>query len=531
MTHSDLKEMTPQEGDSAFSVGRFAREEDGVVTVFTVFLLLMMLMVAGIGVDLMQNEMRRTSLQNTVDRAVLAAADLDQTLPPQDVVADYFDKAGLGGYLTNVEPDFTLNRRNVIATANMRTNTQFMGLLGVHSLPVPAYSSAVEEVPNVEISLVLDVSGSMRWNSRMDNLRPAARNFVDIVLTGSAVNTTSINLIPYAGQTNPGPFMFSRLNGVRYPALALDEDDGGINELLNNTMLDPAVPAGTGSDPAVRYVYPNISSCLELDSSDFNAATLPNDPSYQQTAHFMNWNIATEVVQEQDENGAWHDVLFDENDEPTEDGTGSTRSVMNWGWCPHDKNSIIYASNNRTVLYDRINNMRMYDGTGTHYAMKWAVSLLDPDARDDFAAMALPANGSIIPAEFDVRPLDYNSTDTVKYIILMTDGQITEQVRPKNKMHLLNPTDELAGRSSDREQITSKSTNVTNFKKQCDLAKDASRNIVIYTIAFEAPGTPEDQMRYCASSTSHFFRASGKAQIDAAFSTIARQINELRLTQ
>ena len=38
-------------------------------------------------------------------------------------------------------------------------------------------------------------------------------------------------------------------------------------------------------------------------------------------------------------------------------------------------------------------------------------------------------------------------------------------------------------------------------------------------------------MKYCASSDSHFFRASGKAQINAAFSTIARQINELRLTQ
>ena len=151
---------------------RFYRAEDGVVTIFTVFVLLMMLMVAGIGVDLMQNEMRRTALQNTVDRAVLAAADLDQTRPATEVVEDYFDKAGLGDYLTSVEPDLQLNYRNVIATAEMTSPTQFMSLLGVDELPVPAYSRAVEEVPNVEVSLVLDISGSMRFSNRMKNLRP-----------------------------------------------------------------------------------------------------------------------------------------------------------------------------------------------------------------------------------------------------------------------------------------------------------------------------------------------------------------------
>jgi hypothetical protein len=37
-------------------------------------------------------------------------------------------------------------------------------------------------------------------------------------------------------------------------------------------------------------------------------------------------------------------------------------------------------------------------------------------------------------------------------------------------------------------------------------------------------------MRNCASSTTHFFEVS-QLEIDAAFSSIARQINKLRLTQ
>lgn len=526
---TSISPETPEErGTAPHRLSDFGRNEDGVITIFTIFIMLMMLMVAGIGVDLMQNEMRRTALQNTIDRAVLAAADLDQTRDPTAVVEDYFDKTGLREFLTEVKPDRGLNYRNVTAEAFMRSNTQFMSLLGVDSLPVPAFSQAIEDVPNVEISLVLDISGSMRFSDRMKNLRPAAKNFIDIVLLGSAANTTSINLIPYAGQTNPGPFMFSRLGGNRYSALALDENVGGINELFNNTQLPASESAGTGDDPNVRYVYPNVSSCLEIDrfnSNDFQHDRLPSQGVYQQTAHFMNWKIATEIVRDAD----GYEVLFDEDDAVVASG-GTTRLVMDWGWCPQDQNSIIYASNNATQLKNRIDGMRMHDGTGTHYAMKWALALLNPDSQPDFAEMATPANG-IIPAQFDNRPLPYEDSETVKYIILMTDGQITEQVRPKNTMHLLNPEVHLEKRRSDRERLTPQSTNVNNFKKQCDLAKHTARNIVIYTIAFEAPGTPEAQMKYCASSDSHFFRATGKTEISAAFSTIARQINELRLTQ
>jgi Flp pilus assembly protein TadG len=527
------KERGAETSWRALFAGQFARRflqaEDGVVTIFTIFVLLMMLLVAGIGVDLMQNEMRRTSLQNTVDRAVLAAADLDQTRPAADVVADYFDKAGLGEHLTSVAPDQGLNFRNVHATAFMRSPTQFMSLLGVNELPVPAASRALEEVPNVEISLVLDISGSMRFSDRMKNLRPAAKNFVDIVLMGPAADHTSINLIAYAGQTNPGPFMFNRLNGQRLGTMALDEAEGGVPEWRANVTLAEGEEGGVGSLPNVRYVFPNDSSCMELRGSDFDDARLPSAASYDQTPHFMNWSIATEIVRDVDDNP----VYFDEDGNIVEGpAQGSTRWVMDWGWCPTDANEIIYASNDADALKTRIDNMRMHDGTGTHYAMKWALALLNPDSQPDFSAMAQPAVG-LVPPEFANRPMEFNANDTVKYIVLMTDGQITEQVRPDSDkyLHIENPTRELQYRTSDRTQVSSRSTNVSRFYEQCDLAKDPSRNVVIYTIAFEAPGTPEDQMRECASSAAHFFRATGRDQINAAFSTIARQINELRLTQ
>ncbi len=474
----------------------FARAEEGAMTIFACFMVVIMIMVGGIGVDLMRNEMERTRLQGVSDRAVLAAADLDQQLAPEAVVRDYFTKAGLGDFVSSVgveNPDQA--NRTVTVDAYTDQNTQFMGYLGVDTLPVPASATAAEVARNVEISLVLDISGSMRFNSRMDNLRPAAQSFIDIIMADDGAERTSINLIPYAGQTNPGPFMFNRMNATRLPAVALDEADGGIAEHLSHGLLDPDAEGGAGSDPDTRYVYPNISSCLELEVGDFATDALPVGGTAQ-TAHFMNWAIAADV--------------------------------MDWGWCPQDQTSIRYFSNNPDGLKSMIGSMRMHDGTGTHYAMKYAVALLDPSSRDDLSAMA---GSGLAPAEFVGRPADYDDPSTVKYIILMTDGQITEQVRPWDALDPENPTVELnEGRQSDRTQLTSAGTNVASFFAQCDLAKSQSpRPVIVYTIAFDAPGTPEQQMRECASSPAHFF-AADTGNIDDVFEAIARQIRQLRLT-
>lgn len=481
---------------AALDLRSFSKREDGSMTIFACFMIFIMVMVGGIGVDLMHNEMERTRLQGVSDRAVLAAADLDQTLDPQAVVNDYFTKSGLGEFVSSVQVDSpdTANR-TVTVDAFKAMDTQFMGYLGVDTLPVPASATAAEVARNVEISLVLDISGSMRFSSRMDNLRPAAQSFIDIIMEDDGADRTSINLIPYAGQTNPGPFMFDRMNAVRLAATPLDEADGGIPEALSHGFLPTDAVGGVGPDPDIRYVHPNISSCLELEVADFTTNSLPVGGTAQ-TAHFMNWPIAA--------------------------------NVMDWGWCPQDQTSIQYFSNNTDALKDLIGNMRMHDGTGTHYAMKYAVALLDPSSRDDLSAMAA---AGLAPSEFVGRPADYDDEGTVKYIILMTDGQITTQVRPSDALDDENPTRELGrGRGSDRRTVTSANTNVASFFAQCDLAKSQSpRPVVVYTIAFDAPGTPEQQMRECASSSAHFFSA-GTDDIDDVFEAIARQIRQLRLT-
>ena len=71
----------------------------------------------------------------------------------------------------------------------------------------------------------------------------------------------------------------------------------------------------------------------------------------------------------------------------------------------------------------------------------------------------------------------------------------------------------------------------TQLQQVCSQAK--SKGVVVYGIAFEAPTNGQTQIRNCSTdgtTGSHYFNATG-LQINTAFSAIAKNISQLRLTQ
>jgi Flp pilus assembly protein TadG len=182
---------------------RFLSREDGTVTIFGMMMFVLMVGVGGIAIDVMRYETQRAQLQYTLDRAVLAAASLSQTLEPEAVVRDYFETAGLQDYRLRVEVIEGLNFRRVNAIAEMELRSLFMHMFGVRVLTSPAAGAAEERVRNIEVSMVLDISGSMGSSNRMTNLRPAARQFVTDVM-GANTNPegnqlVSVSIVPYNG--------------------------------------------------------------------------------------------------------------------------------------------------------------------------------------------------------------------------------------------------------------------------------------------------------------------------------------------
>lgn len=451
---------------------RFVRDEEGVVTIFACFMILCMLLTGGIAVDLMRHEMERTRIQAVADRAVLAAADLDQTLSPEAVVRDYFAKSGMSEFVSSVNVDEGLNYRTVTVDAKTSFNTQFMRMVGVDSLDVPAGSIAEERVSKVEISMVLDISGSMRRNSRMSRMQDAAGVFIDTVLTPGTHDLISISVIPYTAQVNAGEDIFNELNVPR------------------------------------EHSY---SNCIDFVENDFNKTALSMTKEYKQMQHF-------------EASSYWN-------------GNSNEDAISNPGCPKRDYEEIIPFSQNATYLKTQINKYQPRANTAIHLGMKWGVAMLDP-AFDDITSELN------VDAAFSSRPASYDDVETLKTIILMTDGQNVNTVRIKNnkyknysrrltfsKYPLYWYLNNYVSSNKRSRWYTTKYTSSqadTMLSNICEAARD--KNIVIWSIGFEVSNSGADVMRDCASSPSHFFRVEG-VEISEAFSAIARQINQLRLIQ
>lgn len=426
-------------------------DKRGNVAIVFALMLVPIIALGGAGIDLAQYETVRIELQDSLDRGVLAAASLKQNRDVEAVLKDYLTPLD---YAENVDLTYTaettLNSRRITAEAAYTVQTAFIHLVGVDRLTARATSTAEEARQNLEMSLMLDMSGSMINNNRIGNLKSAAKEFIDAILDDDTSEYTTISIVPYAGQVNVGADVFDILSSNRFQS---------------------------------------YSSCFELGESNGAYGANPADfGKAEQLPHFTHWNYG--------------------------------RTDMRPWWCPLESTSITYLSNDAAVLKARIDSLEMHDGTGTQNAMQWGYTLLNPAARTVVEAAVKAGRMS---KGFADRPAAFDDTGTQKVIVLMTDGQITEQFRPKDYARSpdLKP---------DNKQVSSAATNATRLANVCAAAK--AKGITVFTIGFEiaANSTAEQQMRSCASTSNHYYATSGKG-ISDAFKSISASIKKLRLTQ
>ena len=93
---------------------------------------------------------------------------------PSSWLLTILTRRDLAPILTGTTVQEGINYRQVSATASTQTETMFIKLMGHDTLNAPAAGTAEERIAKVEISLVLDISGSMEDNNKLANLRNAA---------------------------------------------------------------------------------------------------------------------------------------------------------------------------------------------------------------------------------------------------------------------------------------------------------------------------------------------------------------------
>ena len=536
---------------------RFANDENGAVLVFALVLFVLMVMMGGLAVDLMRAETTRTTIANTLDRSTLAASGLSQKLLPKSVVEDYFAKAGMTSYLKTVTVSEGLNFRNVNAVALADAKPFFMHMLGINKLEAGGASTAEQRINNVEIALVLDVSGSMQ-GTKITNMKAAAAEFVATVLLSDADDRISIGLVPYNGQVNLGATMAAKYN----------------------------LTARSGKPD---------SQCVDLPPSVYTTTDMSRTLALPETAYADTLSSTTR----------------------TTSYLATTSGQMNPGfaWCPAGQNNIVRPPiNNVSTLQGYINGLNAVGATSINAGLKWGLALLDPASRPMFAELA---TANQISSIFLVRPSEYTDLGAMKVIVLMIDGEHWPEERMNTAYkdglspiykgsdgyysirHTANRPSQAGtneyfvphlcvsnncksgadtteawksvkwssgaqqtwqqvwatfrvsyvawqmyeralGKDSNRSSTyntwmanfkttTADTTMDTQLQAICTLAK-SKKNVTVYGIAFEAPTRGQQMISQCSSGASYFF-VSSATNIKTAFRAIATNITQLRLTQ
>lgn len=318
-------------------VATFIQDTAGDVAILFGLMTMAMFMLIGAAVDIGRWLNARDQTIAAIDAAVLAAGRALQTNGGNqaDAVAVakvYYDEATKSRLVVkNDSVSFSVvdNGTAVQATGNAEINTPFMRLAGINELPLLKLTGAENSKSmlavggnaelNLEIGMMLDVSGSMGTGTKLQDMKDAAADLVDIVVWQDQSKFKSrISLIPFSGDVRP-PTAQGTLGA----------------------LLGLVTPSTSSSWPASRTL---------------------SGKTYTKTA----------CVGERMTSDRYTDV------KPVT-GNFLTPTYTRGGACAIDASGVVVPlSNDKTALKANINSLIAQGGTAGHVGTAWAYYMLSP---------------------------------------------------------------------------------------------------------------------------------------------------------
>jgi Flp pilus assembly protein TadG len=556
------------------------QDQRGNVASIFALSLLPIIGIMGLAVDMSLASNARNHAQQAIDNAVLAAARERVGRASESEIQAAFEnffEAHLDsapGNMTCTTPTLRNIGTTMTGSANCSNETLISGILNADKMSYGVESSVAFGIGKLDIAMVFDVSGSMSWDSgdtqfdsRLDALKAAAKKGVDDLLTYNTDDRDDIRIAmaSYSNSVNAGAF-FEYATGK--PATrtythgsggsGVEVSQGGPNGIVELGLYDTdtnqrlttienggviKIPNLSGRNlalgvtvPSDSYVHDWIESMrLTLNNGehsqlenvepyalfgDNNGAFNPGlnlsegqhnfrlDAYQRDNARgylgYMSFNFRVEnSVQEHEvTNTCTYERNSSEWDQATEPRDGHYISASDaWynesaeQWVdPSSCNEAtpVALTTDKDTLEDYIDSLNAGGGTAGHMGLAWGRYMLSPDWSDAF--------------DTDSKPLAWNKPDTQKILIMMTDGAFNSTYHGN------------LGNSFNQA------------KAQCDDARH-NDNVLIYTIAFNAPSEGEQILDYCASGPEFVFNANNGQDLLDAYTAIAASISDLRLAK
>jgi Flp pilus assembly protein TadG len=266
--------------------------------------ILVMAALIGGGVDMSRGYQAQTRLQNACDSAVLAGRRAVTTngfnAAAEAQAQRYFDvnysDAVQGTKNADITFDADQSGNAVTATATTTMPMLMMQLFGEVDMPLTANCQSTMGVGNSDVTMVLDVTGSMATavtgGTRLSALQDAMRNFYDTVNISTAGSNARVrySFVPFSTTVNVGRLLMDA--DVDYIAneWTIQSRAPIFNTITEQVRVGWNTPVTTS---ATTYTSESTSSTQSYTSTKYNTLALCNAALPASTAWGNNGSAST----------------------------------------------------------------------------------------------------------------------------------------------------------------------------------------------------------------------------------------------
>ena len=405
-------------------LGEFAGDTKGNVMMTFGLMAFSLFGLVGGAVDLGRWLNARDQTFAAVDAAVLAAGRALQTDPTNEsgavAVAMAYYNANKKSRITTVNDtigfEVTNNGGVIQATGNVKLETYILRVLdrsntlGLKQLPLFAANELPQAIIkqesdigfNREVSLMLDVSGSMGSGTKLADMKLAAKDLINLIMKDPGADTwTKVAVVPFSGD-------------VRLPASIYSQ-------------VTPAVTSGNTS------AWPSTRDYSRIEGSGRRARTViyPRYRTSRCVSERWGTNKYNNVAP-----GIGNYVM------PSYDDNSNRECVT------PSSGEMTPLKNDKAAILAKIQGLTLGGATAGHVGTAWAYYFLSPEW-----------NGVMPSAANHAQP--YGTEKLKKIAILMTDGEYN---RPRDSKGLAD-NDDLAGSSVNGQTSAQQAVELcTNMK-------------------------------------------------------------------
>ncbi|MEM1390529.1 MAG: TadE/TadG family type IV pilus assembly protein [Pseudomonadota bacterium] len=433
------------------------------------------------------------------------------------------------------EVGFSNRNREIKIDILCSTNTMLGPPAGPDNIMFKVSTVSTWDVGLLDVAFVFDISGSMNSNNRINSLKNAANDALDVLLPAedaTANDGVRIAMVAYDDMVNAGE-KFEQVTGLAKKRTYHAVDAWRKQRKIGEETYTKRVCKWEGRTCSKRNEKGNCTKwtggtrkCRDeqrkRDIKEFYGPT-----QYRNIKKTLN----TSCVWERPGDEAFSDAAPTDSagnqprvTQPIRNIYDATTPIYNaseingnphaymaapyaymWRDRPDHKDGFRTSSpgcsniqplgltRDRSVLEKYIRDLKTRGGTAGHQGLAWAWYLISENWDGIFTGDAVPNS--------------YDEAEGSKAIILMSDGEFIDE-KFKNELG-----------TSDQQA-----------RQLCASIKEQGE-VQIYTVAFQAPSKGIAVLEYCASSPSQAFTADDENELRDAYNAIAGSLSELRIKQ